>query len=186
MAAAWTTGLLFAATSLILAWLFRACLRTPHSHGFYRFFAIEAILALALLNGRYWFADRFAPHQLASWLLLFTALYLLLHGSWLLARHGQPDASRHDPTLLAFEKTRRLVTHSLFAHIRHPLYASLALFGWGLCLKQPGWGSAVLAALASALLVATALAEERENLAYFGEAYRDYQARSHRFIPGIF
>ena len=52
---------LFLAGSGCLLYLSRASLRAPRSHGFYRFFAWESILALFLLNVTAWFRDPFSP-----------------------------------------------------------------------------------------------------------------------------
>ncbi len=49
-------------------------MRHPGSHGFYRFFAWELLLALFVLNVRKWFYRPFTPHQLVSWLLLFAGI----------------------------------------------------------------------------------------------------------------
>ena len=47
--------------------------RQPRSHGFYRFFAWEAILGLFLLNVDFWFRDPFAWYQIIAWTLLFAS-----------------------------------------------------------------------------------------------------------------
>jgi protein-S-isoprenylcysteine O-methyltransferase Ste14 len=44
----------------------------------------------------------------------------------------------------------------------------------------------VLALSASGFLVATAAAEERENLASFGASYAAYMKRTRRFVPFVF
>ena len=61
--------IVFAVLTAGIAWFSRASLRTPPSHGFYRFFAWECILALFVLNFRnfgQWFGDLFSPHQVVS------------------------------------------------------------------------------------------------------------------------
>lgn len=176
----------FVATSIAFALLFRQSLRNPRCHGFYRFFGLEAILALFLLNVPYWFADRLAPQQLLSWGLLFLSLFLLVQGAWFLHTRGQASAERKDPALLGFEKTRVLVTEGIFRHIRHPLYGSLLLLAWGILLKHTAWPEIALCAVASGFLFAAARTEERECLDFFGEAYREYMQRSRMFIPGLF
>ncbi len=45
----------FVVLSLVLVFISRSSLRAPRSHGFYRFFAWEFILALFLLNANVWF-----------------------------------------------------------------------------------------------------------------------------------
>ncbi len=177
---------LFAAATAALGWVSRASLRSPRSHGFFRFFAWELLLALVLLNAPAWFRDPFSPAQIISWLLLVTAAILPIHGAVTLRQHGRPDARRNDAPLVGFEKTTTLVTSGIYRYIRHPLYLSLMLLGWGIFLKDPSWAGFLLALAATALLTATALAEETENLRYFGVTYREYMARTSRFLPRLF
>ena len=176
--------LCFVLAALLVAVSWRSLIR-PRSHGFYRFFVFEATLLLAWRAIPVWFVDRYAWNQLISWLLLFTALYLLLHSLLMLRRAGQ--AARPDqPANFAFENTLRLIQEGPYRWIRHPMYAALLLFAWGMFWKQPdGWGLAA-ALVATLAALATAKAEEAENLQTFGEAYRAYMARSWRFIPGLF
>ena len=160
----WLQGLVFAlGTLLLLALSWRVLLR-PQSHGFYRFFAWEAILALLVLNGPVWFVDRFALHQRLSWALLFASLLLLFTGLYQLRRMGRPDGQRTDAELFAFERTSQLVTSGIFRVIRHPLYASLLLLAWGVACKQPNGLSLALALLASLALWLTAKRDEAECL----------------------
>lgn len=183
---AWLQGLAFVLGTLMLLALSWQALRRPQSHGFYRFFAWEAILALLVLNGPLWFVDRYALHQRLSWLLLCASLLLLFAGLYQLRRMGRPDGQRTDAELFAFERTSQLVTSGIFRLIRHPLYASLLLLAWGVACKQPGGLSLVLALLASLALWLTAKRDEAECLVQFGEAYRDYMQRSRMFIPWVF
>lgn len=177
---------LFVTATAALGWVSRTSLRSPGSHGFFRFFAWEFLLALVLLNAPAWFRDPFSPAQIASWLLLLAAAALPIHGIVLLRRLGHPDARRNDAPMVAFEKTTTLVTSGVYRYVRHPLYLSLILLGWGVFLKDPSWAALLLAVAATVLLAATAIAEEAENLRYFGEAYREYMKRTSRFVPHIF
>lgn len=182
----WLQIVFFTLGTLVLSVLSWPALHRPRSHGFYRFFAWEAILALLVLNGPLWFVDRFAPHQLVSWALLFASLLLLFAGIHQLRRMGRADGQRQDAELFAFERTSQLVTSGIFRFIRHPLYASLLLLAWGLACKQPdlvSWGLALLASLA---LWLTAKRDEAECQVYFGEAYSRYMQRSRMFIPWLF
>jgi protein-S-isoprenylcysteine O-methyltransferase Ste14 len=179
------TLIVFLSASLALAYISRASLLHPGSHGFYRFLAWEAILAGVLLNLDGWFADPFAWYQLISWLLLLISLYLLVHSLVLLKRAGQQDAQREDKALLEFEKTTRLVTHGLYRYIRHPMYSSLLFLAWGVFFS-PSPLDALIALAATLALLATARTEEAENLRFFGPAYREYMGRTRRFIPFIY
>ncbi|WP_339458697.1 methyltransferase family protein [Pseudomonas sp. EA_105y_Pfl2_R69] len=183
---AWLQGLAFVLGTLMLLALSWQALRRPKSHGFYRFFAWEAILALLVFNAPVWFIERYALHQRLSWLLLFGSLLLLFAGLYQLRRMGRPDGQRTDAELFAFERTSQLVTSGIFRLIRHPLYASLLLLAWGVACKQPNGLSLFLALLASLALWLTAKRDEAECLQQFGEAYRDYMQRSRMFIPWVF
>ncbi len=178
--------LIFAIGSAPIVWISRGSLRRRDAHGFYRFFAFEAILALIALNAALWFADPFAPRQIVAWALLLASLALAVHGFYLLRRLGRPDNSIADPTRLGIEKTTRLVRIGAYRFIRHPLYASLLALAWGALLKGPSWPAAALAAVASAAVYLTARVEERENLRNFGAAYAEYMRETRMFIPYVF
>lgn len=158
-------------------------LRHPGSHGFYRFFAFEAILALLVLHAGVWFDHPWAVRQLMSWGLLTGSVPLVVHGFRHLRAAGRPARAPTDPAILAFENTTALVTTGAYRFIRHPLYASLLLVAWGAALKRVDATSLALAAAATAFLVLTAKADERECVARFGDAYRDYMVRTRMFIP---
>lgn len=171
----------------LLIYVSRASLRSTRSHGFYRFFAWELILALFLLNVDLWFVNPFAWYQLIAWTLLFASLVPLIFGVRALRAGGKPDGElRDDPSLLAFENTSQLVTTGIYRYIRHPLYSSLLLLTWGIFFKSPGWPGLSLSIAATFLLLATTKADEAECIRFFGEPYREYMGRSKRFIPFLF
>lgn len=177
----------FAALSVPLAWISRASLGNPRSHGFYRFFAWEAIVGLFALNVRSWFRDPLSRQQVVSWTLLTVCLAPLVLGVRSLRARGKPAARREgDATLLAFEKTTALVDTGIYRYIRHPLYSSLLGLAWGVFFKAPSRLGGLLAGAATAALVATAKADEAECLRYFGPAYREYMASTKRFVPFLF
>ncbi|NJD23825.1 MAG: isoprenylcysteine carboxylmethyltransferase family protein [Betaproteobacteria bacterium] len=177
------TGIaLFAAGSAVLAWLSRKPLRHPGSHGFYRFFAWEGILAVVVMNRGPWGEDPFSPHQIASWLLMLASISLALAGYGGL-RAARGSGGRADGSLYDWEKTGALVTSGVFAHIRHPMYTALLLLAWGAFMQAPGWAGAAAATTTSVCLYLTARADERECLAWFGPAYTDYMRRTRMFVP---
>jgi protein-S-isoprenylcysteine O-methyltransferase Ste14 len=176
----------FLVATVGLVYVSRASLAVPRSHGFFRFFAWEAILGLALLNIDVWFRDPFSWHQLISWILLLASAFLVIAGVRLLRQMGKPDAQRDDVPMVAFEKTTTLVTKGAYRYIRHPLYSSLLFLAWGIFFKAPSWLGGLLALAATLCLVATARAEEAENLRFFGEEYREYMNQTKKFIPYLF
>ena len=167
-------------------WLSWRPLRAPGAHGFYRFFAWEAILGLIILNYKPWWRESYWQHPFSSRLLLLLSLILVYLGFWQLKRAGRVDKKRGDTALYGFEKTTRLVTTGIYAYIRHPMYASLLVLTWGVCLWAPSLAALLIAAIASLFLCLTALADERECLVYFGAEYADYMRRTRRFIPGLY
>jgi protein-S-isoprenylcysteine O-methyltransferase Ste14 len=79
-----------------------------------------------------------------------------------------------------------LVSSGVYRRIRHPLYASLLCFAWGVVLKAPSPASAFLGGAVTILLDLTAGAEEQESRAKFGPACEGYAGRTRRFIPFLF
>jgi protein-S-isoprenylcysteine O-methyltransferase Ste14 len=167
--------LLLSLPLIIYSW---PALRSRGAHGFYRFFAWEAILALIVLNLRFWLADPFSPLHLFAWALLLLSIFLAVHGFRLLRRVGQPQGE--------FENTTRLVTVGAYRYIRHPLYASLLYLAAGAWLKHVTPASTLLFAIAALFLYATARVEESENLARFGSEYAAYMRQTKMFIPFVY
>ena len=176
----------FLAASMVIIYISRHSLFKPRSHGFYRFFAWECIAGLFALNIQYWFRTPLAWHQIISWILLVASIVSLVLGVRSLVTGGKPVEEREgDPNLLAFEKTTKVVTSGNYRYIRHPLYSSLLLLTWGIFFKLPGMAAFILALAASVLLAATARADERECIAFFGAEYQTYMQRTKMFIPFI-
>ena len=179
-------AVVFVIGSAGLVYVSRRSLARPRSHGFYRFFAWELMLALFLLNVPVWFRDWMAWHQLISWALLIVCIMPLVYGVQALRRRGKPDrGQRSEPELFSFERTTKLVTDGIYRYIRHPLYSSLFLLNWGIFFKAASWIGLALAAGASAFLVATARADEAECIDCFGAEYRQYMRHTRMFIPYI-
>ena len=155
--------LFFAASAAILPLSWRS-LRDLRTHGFYRFFAFELLLALILLNAPLWFRDPLSARQLVSWLLGAVSIGLAIEGFRLLRVIGRPrpaaEPGANDPSAnLPFENTTTLVTIGAYRWIRHPLYASLLALGWSAYLKNPAsvMASMALTLGASGFLLATQL-----------------------------
>ncbi len=174
---------LFLAGSAIVVWWSRKPLRKPGSHGFYRFFAWEAILGLIVLNHGVWGDDPYSPHQFTSWLLMLLSIYLVMAGVITLKREGAAGAQRNDGSFYEFEKTTQLVSKGIFGYIRHPMYASLLALAWGAFFQDPSIIGTLIAGIASLSLWVTAITDERECLDFFGPPYADYMQRTKRFIP---
>lgn len=116
--------IVLSAGSIFLSW---DSLHDWRSYGFFRFFAFESILGLFLLNVTYWFHNPFSVLHVVSWALSLASLFLVVHGFYLLRAVGRPEGE--------IEHTTTLVTGGAYRYIRHPLYSSLLLLGWG--VRQP-------------------------------------------------
>ena len=169
---------IFLACSAFLLWYSWKSLQDPLSHGFYRFFAWETIVALILLNADVWFRDPFSLFQVISWLLLAVCIALVIHGFYLLRVIGKPEGD--------FENTTALVKKGAYKYIRHPLYSSLLFLAWGAFLKDISIASIILVILATVFLFLTGKMEEKENIARFGKSYADYIKETRMFIPFVF
>lgn len=177
----------FPAASLLILVISWKSLRHPRSHGFYRFFAWEAILALFALNVRFWFYRPFAWNQILAWCLLIVCIVPLVFGVHSLRTRGKPATQREsDPSLLAFEKTTALVTSGIYRYIRHPLYSSLFLLTWGIYFKFVSWLGTALAVIATVFLILTAKADEVECTKFFGTEYVEYMKSTKMFVPYVF
>lgn len=174
----WFKPITFAIVSGLIVHVSWDSLRNLRSHGFFRFFAFEFILILILLNLEHWFRDPFSARQIVSWLLLLASLILAVHGFHLLRIIGRPEGE--------IESTTTLVMLGAYRYIRHPLYASLLLLGWGAFFKDPSLPAGLLILAACAFLTATARVEEAENLDKFGADYAAYMKTTKMFIPFLF
>ncbi len=175
----------FVLGSVALVWLSRRSLLRPASHGFWRFFAFEAILALVVVNAPRWFVDPYCPRQIVSWLLLTVAIVPVVWGVVLLGRFGRSRPITRGAPEFEWENTGVLVTTGIYRYIRHPMYSSLLFLTWGTLLKSVSPTALALAAQATIAVTATAKAEETENVARFGHEYRDYMTRTRRFVPFV-
>ena len=176
---------IFIIISCCLWYVSRASVRVVGSHGFYRFFAWEAITALILLNIDMWFFHPLSLLQIISWILLLVSLVWLWNGYNMIRSMGKPSEQRQDSTLFTLEKTSVLVTSGIYKYIRHPLYSSLLFLAWGTFLKDMTWPSVCLITGTTGCLVLTAKADEAECIRYFGSSYEDYMSHTKMFIPFI-
>ncbi len=178
---------IFLVASVAIVRLSWRSLRNPRSHGFYRFFAFELLSALVLLNAPLCFRDPLSARQLVSFSLGALSIGLAMEGFRLLRLIGKPAPTAARGANIGFENTTTLVAVGAYRFIRHPLYASLLALAWCAYLKDPSAAAGILLALgASGFLIATAVAEERENLEAFGAPYAAYSARTRRFVPFLF
>ena len=160
-------------------------LGSMRNHGFFRFFAWEIMLWILISNIPFWFKDPFSTHQLASWILLCVSIWPVADSLYRFKVAGRISDERKDPSLFSFEHTTRLITSGVYRVIRHPMYAALLYLNWGIALKNPSLIILAYAVLASVFLFLTVKTEEREDIAFFGDEYREYMKHTKMFVPWI-
>jgi len=84
------------------------------------------------------------------------------------------------------EETTRLIRTGLYRYIRHPLYLSLILGGFGVMMKDPGWLRIILSGINFISVFLTARIEEKEMIRKFGREYAAYMNESKMFFPFLF
>jgi protein-S-isoprenylcysteine O-methyltransferase Ste14 len=164
-------------TVLIMLFSWFLSIKYKRYHGIVRFFAFESVFILTLLNYKYWFLNPFSVLQLISWVLLILSAWVVITGFLLLKRQGKPDSN--------FENTSMLVKSGIYKYIRHPLYLSIFLLGTGVMLKNPEDPQLILGTINLVAVYFTALIEEGEMIARFGQEYRDYMKETKMFIPYV-
>ncbi len=79
-----------------------------------------------------------------------------------------------------------LVTHGPYRWVRHPFYVTAALLMASVTVLTANWLIGLSSLVVLSLLAVRTPKEEQMLIEQFGEAYRDYMARTGRFIPRPF
>jgi protein-S-isoprenylcysteine O-methyltransferase Ste14 len=88
---------------------------------------------------------------------------------------------------LEVRERHALVTHGVYARVRHPMYAAFWLWAVAQALLLPNWIAGPAGLVGFAVLFAGRVTrEERLMVEAFGDEYRAYMARSWRLIPGVY
>jgi protein-S-isoprenylcysteine O-methyltransferase Ste14 len=112
-------------------------------------------------------------------------LPLLVAAGWLFHR-SHSDLGTNWSASLEIGERQTLVTRGVYRSIRHPMYASEALWATAQALLLPNW----IAGLAGwigflPLYLVRVPREERMMLDHFGEEYRAYCERTGRIVPRL-
>ena len=81
------------------------------------------------------------------------------------------------------QETAVLITHGMFSHVRHPIYAFSMALMLATLIVIPNVPVAVIAIIHISLIVSKAINEERFMLATHGERYANYCRHTGRFLP---
>ncbi len=83
------------------------------------------------------------------------------------------------------QKSRMLATSGVYSHVRHPQYIGFILVMVGFLLQWPTILTLAMFPVLTVMYVRLARAEERDAIAEFGDAYKQYMAEVPGFIPRI-
>ena len=105
---------------------------------------------------------------------LFSMIFIV-GGFWLLASSW--------PVLYQAVQRNELATTGPYARIRHPQYVAFVLVMFGFLLQWPTIITLLMFPILVWIYARLAHTEERDVEARFGEQWREYAARTPRFIP---
>jgi len=175
----------FCILSLPLVTISWRSLLSLKNHGLYRLVVWECILWISIQNYRYLIPEKFSLQLLISSVLMLVSLVFVLSAVFIMRKKGIASKQRRDHTLFGFEKTTVLIESGIFKHVRHPMYGSLLFLVWGILLRNIEITLLIVALIATCSCIFAALAEEKENIEYFGERYRHYTLKTKMFIPYV-
>lgn len=126
----------------------------------------------------------FADHALPAWAFWTGAVVVVL---WLWTFHrSHADLGTNWSVTLEVREGHRLVTHGIYARVRHPMYTSLFLNAFAQLLLLANWIAGPAMLVVFTVMFATRLQrEERLMHDTFGTEYATYAERTKRLIPGI-
>lgn len=126
------------------------------------------------------FAD-YAFRPVQAWLGAVVAVAALV-----MFRLTHKALGRNWSVSLDLRETHKLVTHGVYARVRHPMYTAFWLWAAAQALLLPNWvaGLAGLVGFGT-LYVFRVGREERLMLDAFGDEYRAYMGRTARLLPWI-
>jgi protein-S-isoprenylcysteine O-methyltransferase Ste14 len=141
-------------------------------------------LAVLLLPPLYCFTPllSFADYEIPA-TLRWVGAAVMVFSLWLFWR-SHVDLGPNWSVSLELRENHELVSHGVYRRIRHPMYASIWLWGLAQGMMLANWlaGWAVIPAFAAMYFLRTPR-EERLMCAQFGDAYRDYARRTGRVLP---
>jgi len=97
---------------------------------------------------------------------------------------GQVAKSRRLPQFFGFQEYPKLfIFTGAYSVCRHPMYTAWLVASWGLLVSQPHLLTVFYNILLTTFVVYTALQEERQMIALFGDKYRAYRKQIPFLLP---
>jgi protein-S-isoprenylcysteine O-methyltransferase Ste14 len=139
---------------------------------------------LSSLTGRLNFAN-YRMSRTASAVSGTAGSMLLAASLWLFWRSHRDLGTNWFPDLEIGEE-HTLTTRGVYGAIRHPMYASNLLWGLGQALMLQNWIAGFPGPVTFLFMYLFRVPqEERMMLDHFGDAYREYCARTGRIVPRL-
>lgn len=111
----------------------------------------------------------------------------VLGAGLLLFRLTHKQLGRNWSITLETREKHKLVTHGLYAHVRHPMYSSFFLLASGQAFLLQNWVAGPIGLATVALLFFIRVGrEERLMIDTFGDEYRQYSKTTARVVPWIY
>ncbi len=153
---------------------------------------IEKILLAAVLPAALLFPPlycftpllSFADYELAS-SIRWAGAAIMIASLWLFMR-SHVDLGQNWSVSLELRQDHQLVSHGVYRWVRHPMYASIWLWGLAQGMMLANWfaGWAVIPAFAAMYFIRTPR-EERLMCEEFGDGYREYARLTGRLFPRL-
>ena len=89
------------------------------------------------------------------------------------------------PVLYRAQRAHELATQGVYARVRHPQYVGFILIMFGFLIQWPTLLTLLMFPVLVLMYVRLSLSEERQTEQEFGQAWRDYAARTPRFVPRL-
>ncbi|HRX81317.1 MAG TPA: protein-S-isoprenylcysteine O-methyltransferase [Pirellulaceae bacterium] len=126
----------------------------------------------------------FADYDLAA-SIRWTGAVIMVASLWLFWR-SHVDLGQNWSVSLEVREDHQLVSHGVYRWIRHPMYASIWLWGLAQGMMFANWfaGWSVIPAFAAMYFIRTPR-EERLMCDEFGDRYREYARRTGRIFPRL-
>jgi protein-S-isoprenylcysteine O-methyltransferase Ste14 len=124
----------------------------------------------------------YAFRPIQAWLGLFFAIAALV-----MFQLTHRALGRNWSISLDVREDHQLITDGIYRKIRHPMYSAFWLWAAAQALLLPNWVAGFAGLIGFGTLFFGRVArEERMMLETFGDAYREYMARTGRVFPWVF